>query len=243
VVFKDKVALVTGGSRGIGLAIARQLAQSGAQVFIFARNLERAQEAAAQLGDNVTACRVDVADAEQVNAAVKQILEQSGKIDFLVNNAGITRDSLLVRMNWADWDLVLRTNLGGAFNCIKAVTRQMSKQRAGRIINITSVIGVMGNIGQANYSAAKAGLIGLTKTVAKELASRNITVNAVAPGFIDTDMTTGLPDKVKDGILQQIPLTRFGQPEEVANAVSFLLSEAAGYITGQVIHVNGGLWM
>ena len=242
-VFKEKVALVTGGSRGIGRAIAAELAREGARVFIFGRDLARARETAEELGENVSAHQVDVADGEQVEQTIRQILSQSGKIDFLINNAGITRDALLARMSRQDWDLVLDTNLGGAFNCIKAVARPMSKQRGGRIVNISSVIGVMGNIGQANYAAAKAGLIGLTKTAAKELASRKVTVNAVAPGFIETDMTAGLPDKIKENILREIPLGCFGKVRDIASAVRFLLSDAAGYITGQVIHVNGGLWM
>ncbi len=242
-IFKDKVALVTGGSRGIGLAISRQLACAGAQVVIFARNLAKAEEVAAGLGNDSWACQVDIADAGQVNNAVKEIIAKTGKIDFLINNAGITKDNLLVRMSKDDWDAVIDTNLGGAFNCIKAVVRPMSKRRSGRIVNITSVIGVMGNIGQANYSAAKAGMIGLTKSAARELASRGVTVNAVAPGFIATDMTADLPDNIKEGILQQVPLSRLGDPDEVASVVSFLLSDAAGYITGEVIHINGGLWM
>lgn len=242
-IFKDKVALVTGGSKGIGRAITEKLAREGARVFIFARNLEKAQQTAARIGVNVTACQVDVADYAQVNEAIKQIVKETGRIDFLVNNAGITRDNLLMRMDRDDWDTVLDINLGGAFNCVKAVARPMNKQRSGKIVNITSVIGVMGNPGQVNYSAAKAGLIGLTKSAAKEFASRNITVNAVAPGFIETDMTEDLPQNIKEGILQQIPLARFGQSEEVADTVVFLLSDAASYITGNVLHVNGGLWM
>ncbi|MBI5787641.1 MAG: 3-oxoacyl-[acyl-carrier-protein] reductase [Candidatus Schekmanbacteria bacterium] len=241
-VFKDRVALVTGGSRGIGKSIAQQLVQGGAQVFIFARDLAKAQETASQLG-NVTPMQADVADFDQVEAQIKQIIAQTGKLDYLINNAGITRDNLLMRMDKADWDAVINTNLGGAFNCTKAVTRQMSKQRFGRIVNITSIIGAMGNAGQANYSAAKAGLMGLTKSAARELASRNITVNAVAPGFIETDMTAVLPENIKSAMLQQIPLGRFGQPEDVAQLTCFLLSDTAGYITGQVFHVNGGLLM
>jgi len=185
----------------------------------------------------------NVADAGQVQQAVDEILKESGRLDLLVNNAGITRDNLILRMKEEEWDAVLAVNLKGAYNCIRAVSKAMVKQRFGRIINISSVVGVMGNPGQANYVASKAGLIGLTKSVARELASRNITVNAVAPGFIQTEMTESLPAKVKEEMLAQIPLGRFGTPEEVAQTVAFLASEAAAYLTGQVIHVNGGMLM
>ncbi|SFJ61072.1 3-oxoacyl-[acyl-carrier-protein] reductase [Thermoflavimicrobium dichotomicum] len=240
-----KVAVVTGGSRGIGRAIAVTLAQAGADVAIFyAGNRQAAEETVGQIqaaGRKALALQVDVSNSEQVDAAFKEVLAAFDRIDILVNNAGITRDNLLMRMKEEDWDQVINTNLKGVFLCTKAVTRPMMKQRKGRIINISSVVGVAGNPGQANYVAAKAGVIGLTKTTAKELASRGITVNAIAPGFIETDMTAVLPEDLKRQMLDQIPLGRFGSVEDVAEAVKFLASDAAGYITGQTIHVDGGM--
>ncbi len=245
-VFNGQVALVTGGSRGIGRSIALSLASDGADVAILARNQERCQRVAAeieQLGVRALALSVEVADYAQVEQAVKQLIGQFGRLDILVNNAGITRDGLLIRMSKPDWDEVLAVNLSGAFNLTRCAARHMLKARKGKILNITSVVGLTGNSGQANYAAAKAGIIGLTKTVAQELAPRGITVNAIAPGFIATDMTKGLSTEVKEQILNRIPLARFGTAEEVAAAAKFLLSPAADYITGQVISVNGGMYM
>lgn len=241
----DKVAVVTGGSRGIGRSIALDLAKEGAKVVLFyAGNHGAAEETVAaitDLGTEAAAFQVNVADADQVDHAFKQVIKQFGRIDILVNNAGITRDNLLMRIKEEDWDQVVDTNLKGVFLCCKAVIRPMMKQRGGRIINISSVVGVSGNPGQANYVAAKAGVIGLTKTMAKEFASRNITVNAIAPGFIQTDMTSVLDEKVKAATLASIPLGRFGSAEEIASTVSFLASDKASYITGQTLHVDGGL--
>ncbi|UFJ42075.1 3-oxoacyl-[acyl-carrier-protein] reductase [Brevibacillus humidisoli] len=242
-----KVALVTGASRGIGRAIALSLAEAGADVVVnYAGSEAAAQETVDQiksLGRSSIKVRANVASAEEVNEMFRTALDQFGRIDILVNNAGITRDNLLMRMKEEEWDEVIATNLKGVFNCIKAATRPMMKQRAGRIINITSVVGVLGNPGQANYVAAKAGVIGLTKTTARELASRNITVNAVAPGFIETDMTDKLGDELKTDMLRQIPLARFGQVDDIAQVVRFLASDAAGYMTGQTLHVDGGMYM
>ena len=242
-----QVALVTGAARGIGRAIALALARPGLRVYINdVANFDDAaltQKDAEARGAQARVVPFDVADAGQVQQGIDDIVKESGRLDILVNNAGITRDNLIVRLKEADWDQVLTVNLKGAFNCIRAATKPMLKQRYGRIINIASVVGLMGNPGQANYVASKAGLIGLTKAVARELASRNITVNAVAPGFIQTEMTEVLPEKTKEEMLAQIPLGRFGTPEEVAQAVVFLAGEAAAYITGQVIQVNGGMLM
>lgn len=240
-----KVAVVTGGSRGIGRAIALDLAKEGANVAIlYAGNHTAAEETVAeikQLGVEASSLQVNVANQEQVDLAFKQLLKEYGRIDILVNNAGITRDNLLMRLKEDDWDQVIDTNLKGVFLCAKAVVRPMMKQRSGRIINISSVVGVSGNPGQTNYTAAKAGVIGMTKTMSKELASRNITVNAIAPGFIATDMTSVLDEKVKEATLSMIPLGRLGAAEEVASMVSFLASDKASYITGQTIHVDGGM--
>ncbi|HET7521990.1 MAG TPA: 3-oxoacyl-[acyl-carrier-protein] reductase [Bacillales bacterium] len=242
-----KTALVTGASRGIGRAIALDLAQQGANVAVnYAGSRDKAEQVVAdieKLGSKAFAVQASVADADAVRSMVKQVTGEFGSLDILVNNAGITRDTLLMRLKEKDWDDVINTNLKGVFHCTKAVTRQMMKQRSGRIINIASVSGVMGNAGQASYSASKAGVIGLTKTSARELAARNITVNAVAPGFIATDMTDELSDEVKDEMLSQIPLARFGKPEEVAALVRFLATDDSGYITGQTFCVDGGMVM
>ncbi|MCM3652677.1 3-oxoacyl-[acyl-carrier-protein] reductase [Metabacillus litoralis] len=243
----NKVALVTGGSRGIGRAIALDLAKNGASVAVnFAGSEAKANEVVDEIkanGGNAFAIKADVSNGDEVQQMIKEVISQFGRLDILVNNAGITRDNLLMRMKDAEWDDVINTNLKGVFLCTKGVTRQMMKQRSGRIINIASVVGVSGNAGQANYVAAKAGVIGLTKTTAKELASRNITVNAVAPGFITTDMTDELPEDVKTEMLKQIPLAKLGEPSDVANIVTFLASEKSKYITGQTVHVNGGMVM
>jgi len=242
-----RVALITGAARGIGQTIALALAQPDLMLYI---NDMTPPEAAADTIRDVEAkgakaayLQFNVADLTQVEQAVEGIIKESGRLDILVNNAGITRDGLLVRMKEEDWDQVLAVNLKGAFNCLKAAAKPMIKQRFGRIINISSIVGFMGNAGQANYVASKAGLVGLTKSAARELASRNITVNAVAPGFIETAMTQNLPEKVREAMLAQIPLNRFGAPVEVAHAVAFLASDQAAYITGQVMHVNGGMLM
>ena len=241
-----KTAIVTGAAQGIGRAIAETLAQHGADVAVADLDPGRSQDtvaAVAKLGRRALNVKVTVADVADVKAMVDQVLKEWGKIDILVNNAGITRDGLLLRMKEEDWNLVLQVNLNGTFHCTKAVLQPMTKQRFGRIVNIASIVGVMGNAGQANYAASKAAVIGFTKTVAREYASRQVTVNAVAPGFIDTAMTQGLPADVKETLQKQIPLGRLGQPSDVAEAVSFLASDAAGYITGHVLHVNGGMLM
>ena len=242
-----KIALVTGASRGIGRAIAINLAKAGATVAInYAGNVKAAEEVQQMIiegGGKALLVQADVAQAEAADAMIKKVMDEFGRIDILVNNAGITRDGLLMRMKESDWDAVINTNLKGVFNCTKAVTKPMMKQRAGRIVNMTSVVGITGNAGQANYAAAKAGVIGFSKSTAKELASRGITVNMVAPGFIDTDMTAVLPDKVKEEMTKGIPLGRMGQAEEVAEAVLFLVSDHASYITGQLINVDGGMVM
>jgi 3-oxoacyl-[acyl-carrier protein] reductase len=243
---KDRVALVTGASQGIGRATALALAQAGAKVACAARSAEKlagvAGEISAAAGE-AFAVRMDVADAEQVKAGFKQVLERFGRLDILVNNAAMTRDGLAVRMKPEDWDAVLRTNLTGAHLCIQQALAAMMRQRYGRIINVTSIVAQTGNAGQANYVAAKAGLIGLTKAIAIEMASRNITVNAVAPGFIATPMTDPLPDKVKEELNARIPLGRMGKDTDVAAAIVFLASDEAGYITGHVLDVNGGMYL
>ena len=241
-----KIAVVTGGAQGIGQAIATTLAQEGADVVVADLNANRCQETVdrvQQLGRKAMAVSVNVGDWDQVKGMIDHVLKEWERIDILVNNAGITRDGLLMRMKEEDWQSVLQVNLTGTFFCAKAVLPTMSKQRNGRIVNIASIVGAIGNIGQANYAASKAAVIGLTKTVAREYASRNITVNAVAPGFIDTAMTQDLSADTKESLLNQIPLKRLGQPSDVADAVSFLCSEKAGYITGHVLHVNGGMHM
>lgn len=242
-----KVALVTGASRGIGRAIALSLAEAGADVAInYSGNEAKAMEVVSEiekLGRKAIAIRANVANSQEVEQMVNQVLDSFGKLDILVNNAGITRDNLIMRMKEEDWDAVIDTNLKGVFNCIKAVTRPMMKQRSGKIINISSVVAVAGNAGQANYTAAKAGVIGLTKTTARELASRGITVNAIAPGFIETDMTDVLNENIRTEMMKTIPLGRLGKPEDVAKAVRFLASPDADYITGQLLHVDGGMVM
>lgn len=242
-----KVAIVTGGSRGIGRAVALKLANAGAKIVInYAGNINAAQETKDMIeakDGNALIIQADVSNSAAVDAMIKQTLDTFGHIDILVNNAGITRDNLLMRMKEEDWDAVINTNLKGIFTCTKAVSRIMMKQKSGKIINMTSVVGIIGNAGQANYAAAKAGVIGFTKSMAKELASRNITVNAIAPGFINTDMTAVLPEQVKTDLAAKVPLGRLGMPEDVADCVLFLSSEAAKYITGQTINVDGGMVM
>ncbi len=242
-----KTALVTGASRGIGRAIALELARQGASVAVnYSGSEEKARKVVEEIQENggtAFAIQSDVASMDSVTSMIKEVISTFGSLDILVNNAGITRDNLLMRMKEEEWDAVINTNLKGVFNCTKAVTRQMMKQRSGRIINIASIVGVSGNPGQANYVAAKAGVIGLTKTTAKELSSRGITVNAVAPGFIETDMTDALEGDVKDEMLKQIPLSRLGRPEDIAAAVRFLAGDEASYITGQTLHVDGGMVM
>jgi len=245
--FENQTAIVTGAGRGIGHAIAVRLASEGARVACVSRSDENAKRTADELNslraDSAKHYAVDVADHAAVQKIGAQILEDFTKIDILVNNAGVTRDGLAMRMSVEDWDTVINTNLRGAFNFTQAIIRPMIKQRSGRIINITSVIGLIGNAGQTNYAASKAGLIGFTKSLARELASRNITVNAVAPGFITTDMTAGLSDEIKKTIQSQIPLGKTGAPEDVASTVAFLASAEANYITGQVVCVDGGMVM
>lgn len=241
------VAIITGASRGIGRSVAIELAKAGAKIVInYAGNhaaAKEVEEAVKAIGGEALLIQADVANAEAVDQMIKQTMDAFGRIDILVNNAGITRDTLLMRMKEEDWDAVINTNLKGVFNCTKSVSRVMMKQRSGRIINMTSVVGIMGNAGQANYAAAKAGVVGFTKSMAKELASRGITVNAIAPGFISTDMTAVLSEQVKNDLSAQIPLGRLGTPEDVAGAVLFLASGAANYITGQTINVDGGMVM
>jgi 3-oxoacyl-[acyl-carrier protein] reductase len=236
-----KTAFVTGSTRGIGLAIARALHGAGAKVAIVGRDQARAEAAAAELGERTAAVACDVALADQVEAAIAAAERTLGPIDVLVNNAGLTRDNILLRLTDADWDAVLDANLKGAFHTTRAVIKGMMKRRAGRIINVTSIVGLTGNKGQANYAASKAGLIGFTKSVAKEYASRGILANCIAPGFIETDMTAALPDQARATLLQDIALGRLGRPEDVAGAALFLASDLAGYITGQVLIVDGGM--
>ena len=242
-----KTALVTGASRGIGRAIALCLAAEGARVAInYAGNVKAAEEVKASVeaaGGTAILCQADIADSAAVEAMIADVVKEFGAIDILVNNAGITRDTLLMRMKDEDFAKVLDTNLKGVFYCTKAVSKLMMKKRSGRIVNMASVVGLVGNAGQTNYAAAKAGVIGFSKSAAKELASRGITVNVVAPGFIGTDMTAGLPESVKEKMLTDIPLSRMGEPEDVANAVLFLASDQASYITGQVVNVDGGMVM
>lgn len=241
-----KVALVTGAAQGIGKAIALLLAEKGADVVVSDINVEKAQETAREVeekGRKSMALKVNVADPDEVEQMVETIIEKFSRIDILVNNAGITRDKLLLRMSSEDWDAVLDVNLKGVFNCTKSVIKYMSKQRSGKIVNIASVVGLMGNVGQANYAASKAGVIGFTKTVAREFAQRGININAIAPGYIQTPMTEVLPEKVKEELMRLIPMGRLGQPEDVAQAVLFLVSEASNYVTGQVLNVNGGIYM
>ncbi|CAG9619742.1 3-oxoacyl-[acyl-carrier-protein] reductase [Sutcliffiella rhizosphaerae] len=244
---KGKTAVVTGASRGIGRAIALELADQGANIVVNYSGSEAKAHEVVELikekGSQAVAIRANVSNMDEVQAMMKEAVSQFETIDILVNNAGVTRDNLLMRMKEDEWDDVININLKGVFNATKAVTRQMMKQRSGRIINIASIVGVMGNAGQANYVAAKAGVIGLTKTTARELASRHITVNAVAPGFITTDMTDKLTEEVKTVMLKQIPLARFGEAKDIASVVSFLASEKSGYMTGQTLHVDGGMVM
>ena len=240
------MALVTGAAQGIGKAIALLLARNGADMVVSDINLEKAEETAKEIsaiGPKAIAVKVDVANLSDVERMVTGILEKLAKIDILVNNAGITRDKLILRMTEEDWDVVLGVNLKGTFNCTKAVVRHMAKQRSGKIVNIASVVGEMGNAGQANYSASKAGVIGLTKTIAREYAQRGINVNAIAPGYIETPMTEALPEKAKEELRRLIPMERLGKPEDVAEAVLFLVSEESSYVTGQVLNVNGGIYM
>ena len=244
---EGKIAVVTGASRGIGRAIAIRLAGEGATVVInYNGSKEKAEEVKQEIegaGGKAAVCQCNVADFDQCQAFIQKVIDEFGRIDILVNNAGITRDGLLMKMSEEDFDQVIETNLKGAFHTIRFASRQMLRQKSGRIINLSSVVGVTGNAGQANYAASKAGVLGLTKSAARELASRGITVNAIAPGFIETDMTSVLSEKVKEGAAAGIPLGAFGKPEDVAAAAAFLASDEAGYITGQVLHVDGGMVM
>ena len=244
--FADKVAVVTGAGRGIGRAVALAYARMGADVACVSRTEENSAKVAAEveaLGRRAWPLAVDVSDTAAVDAAAKEILELAGRMDILVNNAGVTRDNLLMRMSEEEWDTVLNINLKGAFNFTRALTRPFIKQRSGRIINIASVIGLIGNAGQSNYAASKAALIGFTKSIARELASRGITANAIAPGFIETDMTAVLDDKAREEVLGRVPLGRFGSSEDIAHAAVFLAMETTGYVTGQVLTVDGGMVM
>lgn len=243
---ENKVALVTGGAQGIGKTISEELIRNGAHVVLGDVNLEGAQATADAInnsGGSASAVRIDVSNPDEVKQVFDSILKDKKPVDILVNNAGITRDGLMVRMKEADWDSVLNINLKGSFLCSQQAAKQMMKQKSGAIVNIASIVGLMGNFGQANYSASKAGVIGLTKTLAREVASRGIRVNAVAPGFIDTEMTRVLEDSVRQNLIEQIPLARLGLPDDVARCVSFLVSDRSSYITGQVINVNGGMLM
>ena len=242
----DKIALVTGASRGIGQSISMILAQNGAHVVCVSRNINDVQSVADKITHqkfNASAASCDISDSNNVTELVKDIIEKHGRIDILINNAGITRDNLLMRMSENDWNEVVNVNLKAAFTAIKAASRSMIKQRSGRIINISSVVGLMGNAGQANYAASKAGLIGLTKSVAREFASRGITANCIAPGYVETEMTNKLTDEVKSSLNEQIPLGRIGNVEDIAYAVAFLASDEASYITGQTLAVDGGIVM
>ena len=242
----NQVAVVTGAGRGIGRAIALKFAAEGADVACVSRTVENSEKIANEiraLGRKAWAHAVDVSDAKAVEAAAEQILADASKVDILVNNAGITRDGLIMRMTEADWDVVMNTNLKGAFLFTKAFTRTFVRQRSGRIINVASVIGLMGNAGQCNYAASKSALFGFTKSIARELGSRSITVNVLAPGFVETDMTSGITEEMRSGILKQVPLGSFGKPEDIANAALFLASPAARYITGQILAVDGGMVM
>jgi 3-oxoacyl-[acyl-carrier protein] reductase len=243
----NKSVLITGASRGIGRAIALYFAKNGAKVAVnYSGSEAKANEVVEEIkanGGTAFSIKADISSSEDVTNMVKSVIDEFGSLDVLVNNAGITRDNLLMRMKEEDWDAVINTNLKGVFLTTKAVTRQMMKQRNGRIINIASIVGVSGNAGQANYVAAKAGVIGLTKTTAKELSSRGITVNAIAPGFIETDMTGKLEEGIKEDMLRNIPLARFGQPDDIAAAAAFLASDVSSYITGQTLHVDGGMVM
>jgi len=242
----NKVAIVTGASRGIGLEIANKLSQSGANIVLIGRNIDSLKLVEPKIQSNgvkVLSIALDVSDFDSFNNTIKKVHEKFGKIDILVNNAGVTKDNIIMRLKENDWDDVININLKGCFNGIKAVSRAMIKSKFGRIINITSVIGLIGNSGQSNYAASKAGIIGLTKSISKELGSRNITVNAIAPGYIQTEMTQSLNDELKKDLLESIPLQRFGKPEEIADLVCFLASEKASYITGQTLNVDGGMVM
>ncbi|RJP28185.1 MAG: 3-oxoacyl-[acyl-carrier-protein] reductase [Candidatus Omnitrophota bacterium] len=243
---KDKVSLITGGARGIGRSIALKLAKEGSDIVIWDVNIDEAKNTCKDiesLGRKTLYDQIDVTNYEKVEEGINKILDKFGKVDILINNAGITKDGLILRMSAGDWDAVLNVNLKGTFNCTKAASKSMIKARYGKIVNIASIIGIIGNVGQANYSASKAGIIALTKSTAKELSSRNINVNAVAPGFIQTEMTAKLPDEVKQKMLTAIPLGRFGTPEDIAATCLFLASEESNYITGQTVIVDGGMVM
>ena len=241
-----RVALITGAAQGIGKAIALLFAQNGADIIVADIHLEKAQETAKEIqaiGQRAMAIKVDVANLNDVEQMVQSILERFGQIDILINNAGIARDKLILRMTEEDWDAVLNVNLKGTFICTKVAIKPMAKRRYGKIVNIASVVGLMGNVGQANYAASKAGVIGFTKTIAREFAQRGINVNAIAPGYIETPMTDAIPEKVKEEMKRRIPMERLGRPEDVAEGALFLVSEASSYITGQVLNVNGGIYM